>query len=226
MRSLLKDWVELKIYPILLPPYQKKFKLLKGSMGLSHLKWTLRLSTLILVLHFFRLMTSEGQQIFQNSGFTPENWTIQKWILCAFFHEGYGHFFANLFSFLVCGGIVESLGGGLLFGLSFGVGAWLANPLTALTVRPLLAIFIPDQLSHFLSEMDYGASNGIYALVGSMSVFLVTPRTLIVPFVINGALYMLAANSWLAAQHLIALFLGFGVAQRFLKTIADKNSLI
>ncbi len=92
-------------------------------------------------------------------------------------------------------------------------GFWLANPVTAVLLKPVLSFWDPAQLARLLAETDNGASNGIYSVVGALAGCLIQPRTLIGPFIFNGLLYALISQEWLATQHVLALFMGYWVSR-------------
>ena len=108
--------------------------------------------------------------------------------------------------------LLELAVGSRLAFAALGAGIWLSNPLTVLILRPLLGATSPEQLGIFLKEVDYGASNGIYGVIGAMAALLRHPRQVIQPFIFNGLIYALLSSSWLAAQHVVALFMGYFIS--------------
>lgn len=171
---------------------------------------------LIIGLEIFKIVSPLGSSLFEYSAFRVSKMSSQGVFLSGVFHEGVGHFIANLIGLLVCLGVFELALGTGIAALVFLLGAWLANPIAVGILHPLLEALAPSQVALLLRDYDYGASNGIYAVVGGLSVLLNRPGQLLWPFVFNGMLYALVTSSWLALQHEVSLLIGFSSVQSYL----------
>lgn len=180
--------------------------------GLRRIPLTLSFSATIVLLHLARFTSPLVGRWYGEAAFIPGHMSSPGILLCGFFHQNAAHFAANLISLVPCLALLELAVGTRLAFAALGAGLWLSNPLTALILRPLLSAASAEQLGFFLKEVDYGASNGIYGVIGALAALLRHPRHVIQPFIFNGLIFALLTSSWLAAQHVIALFMGYFIS--------------
>lgn len=190
---------------------------------ITHCPVTLVLTSTIIALHGLRSNVAAIEALHALSGFRPEHITGAGTLLCGFFHEGAGHFMANVLALILCAGLAEALLGARVMLLALLFGFWAANPLTVGILSPLLSRLAPEQWTHLMAEVDYGASNGIYAVVGVLAALLIRPRTILLPFIFNGVFYAIAASSWLALQHVIALFGGLWIGKYWMTLMLKRH---
>lgn len=202
-------WFEQKVRPLLRTEIRYR-PLPRTSFELAYrVKWTLAFCATFLLLHVLRQSAPWFHALYDRSGFVPGHWNATGTLLCGLFHTDVFHLLANVLGFFFFVGLMElSLGAGFALSVT-ALGFFLSNPLTAVLVQQGLQFFSPSTMAAFSKEIDYGASNGIYAVVGAMAALLTQPRVLITPFVFNGVLFAIATSSWLALQHLIALGMGY-----------------
>ena len=207
--------LEAQVLPYLRPYLRKDLILrrLGPQSVLMQIPVTLALTATVVLLHGLRDWIPALGELYAASGFRPSTMTWTNLLFCGVFHEGPGHFAANVVSLLICAGLAEAALGARLMLIALTFGFWASNPLTVLAFRPLLSAIAPEQWAHLAAEVDYGASNGIYAVVGLLAALLIRPRTVILPFIFNGVFYAFASSSWLALQHLIALFAGLWIGK-------------
>jgi len=172
--------------------------------------WTTRwVIALCLALHVARVTLPPFDALFRASAFTPSDPTLLGLFLGPLFHNHLYHLVGDLLSFAVFGGLLELLSGRALFLVSLAAGLWLSNPVTWLLVGGPMQTLWPEGYANFVTEIDYGSSNAIYAFVGGLSTCLRRPLLLLVPFFANGIWVCVAKASWLALHHQIALFAGW-----------------
>lgn len=213
MTAYLKNYYLYKV-----KPYLRRglvFEPLPGHLRgrLQRISLTLILSVGMMGLHIARHYNEALARVFESAAFRVGEWSASGVFLCGFFHTTFGHFSANWISFVVCVGLFEIVYGKKLTLAVLAFGFWASNPLTVLAVGPMLSAFAPAQMPAWLSEVDYGASNGIYAIMGGLSALLAAPRTLILPFIFNGVVFAVMVEQWLQLQHIAALFGGYWICK-------------
>ena len=175
---------------------------------------TLSAFTLFSALHLVRHAWAPAQNWFETSAYRPGEVTLSGVLFHPLLHTTPYHFLGNVLSLLFFGAIAETFlkRRAYLGALAFGL--WASNPLSHALVLPLLTAFDPRALAHFLTEWDYGSSNGVYALVGAFATLLRAPRTVLIPFIANGWFLCIALQSWLSFHHLVGLLGGYLITAR------------
>lgn len=166
-------------------------------------------------LHVARHLSGAAQTLFEKSAYRPESITLAGVLLSPVFHTTPYHFLGNVLSLLFFGIVAEKLLPRAVTLAVLAFGLWASNPLTHLFVLPWLPSIDPAGYAHFLTEWDYGSSNGVYALVGAFAALTKNPRVVLVPFILNGLFLCFALKSWLSLHHLVGLLGGFGIARVF-----------
>jgi hypothetical protein len=181
--------------------------------ALSRLRMTGLSLPLLLSLHIWKSTTSIGAETYANTGYWVENPKVLGWLVGPLFHNHHYHFFGDFVSFAFFGALLEILISKRLFLGITAFGLWLTNPL-AHGIVALASSSIPaDEYQRFLTEVDYGSSNAIYAFVGALAVRIKNPMILMAPFAVNGLYLCFAKQSWLSLHHLIALGGGWLIAR-------------
>ncbi len=174
----------------------------------SPLKASLGVATLCAVLHALRLNNPAVADFFENYGFRSQNFSWLGWIVGPFFHNTTNHLLGDLASLIFFGYFFE-----VFFGVRkalpiIALGLWASNPMVIAILAPILSVFHPLAAQHLLSEVDYGSSNAVYALVGAWAATLRRPSIVIIPFLFNGLVVCYMKESIIALHHWVALFTG------------------
>lgn len=183
---------------------------------------TTALVSVFTLVHILSLFFPELGRLYDASAYIPGAVTLKGLFVGPIFHNTTFHLFGDQLCLYVFGSVVEMLLGSGRTALIAAAGLWLSNPATQLLVQPLLALFFPNALPHFLAERDYGSSNAVFALVGVYAGLLARPKWLLVPFTLYGAFICLARNSPLALHHVFMLGAGLWYARWFLRRAAGK----
>jgi hypothetical protein len=170
---------------------------------------SLVLFSAMMILHFLRLTQNGVASIFSRSAFSPSHPDAAGIFLGPLFHNNYYHLLGDLSSLLFFGALVELILGRTLLSLIVGLGLWVSNPITLLTLHLFLPVSQAQSWNTFLSEQDYGSSNAVYALAGALGAVVKQPLPIVLPFILNGLFLCLARDSWLSLHHLIGLAIGY-----------------
>lgn len=176
---------------------------------LFRIKWTLCLMCFFVGLHLFKVSSEMGQQIFDHSGYSIAQTTWLGLFIAPLFHNHAFHLFGDQLSFLIFGAAIEYTFGSTLFFLMTGLGLWLTNPITHGLLLVILKPFSSFHWGNAISEIDYGSSNAVFALVGACLLVLKRNAWLFWPFLFYAIYICLQRESFLALHHFVAIFLGF-----------------
>ncbi len=181
----------------------------RGDSFLAKVKLTLSFGSLFAFLHVYKNISATGLDIFKQNGFTPGHFTLQSNFIGPLFHNHSYHFIGDFSTFLIIGGTLEYLFGSAIFLLITAFGLWLTNPIAWLLVENILKYFSVKQYQNFLTEIDYGSSNAIYAFAGAFAYSLKRPLWVLLPFLANAIFLCVFNESWLAIHHIVGLYGGY-----------------
>jgi len=182
---------------------------LTENRSFSPWKASLGVSALCAILHYLRLNHEIVGEVFTAYGYRTIDFSWLGWIIGPFFHNTTNHLLGDLASLVFFGYFFE-----VFFGVKkalpiIALGLWASNPVTLAVLTPILKIWHPIAAQHLLSEVDYGSSNAVYALVGAWAATLRRPSIIIIPFLFNGLVVCYVKESIIALHHWFALFMGF-----------------
>jgi hypothetical protein len=136
-------------------------------------------------------------------------------IIASFLHWDFIHLFTNFVVAFFMMGFLECAFGSVLTLISFFAGIVFTNPGTSLILWPFFYIFAPDGMQKFFHEPDIGSSLGIFACIGTLSVFVKRPIWLISVFSLATLIYNIHVHSFMGYNHLVALLIGYLIGKRY-----------
>lgn len=138
---------------------------------------------------------------------------LHSLILSPFLHWNLAHVCLNLLVLIAFTGGLEYLAGSGITAAAYFAPMLLSNPITAGT----LAALKPWVTSFNPSEIDVGASLGIFGCAGALSIFLRWGRWLAIALCLGAILDAVISHAFLPLNHLVAIGLGWGVGRFMLQ---------
>jgi membrane associated rhomboid family serine protease len=197
-----------------------------APQSLRRLLWRCKLTLIILVVNFviYLLVNDDDgilrDEIAQRWGFSwlaLRNLHFEILVTSGFLHWNPLHLSFNFFTMILFSGGLEYLTGSALCAFCYFVPMVLTNYLTVLVLSVPIKLVSHELWLKAASEIDVGASVGIFGSAGALSIFLKHAK----PYAIILTVYSLAIpfvlNSVLAANHLMAFALGYLVIKVYLR---------
>ncbi|MCK6595844.1 MAG: phosphatidylglycerol lysyltransferase domain-containing protein [Bacteriovoracaceae bacterium] len=203
----------------------KKEKISSVTKIVGKIPWTLGLASFFVGLHLVKNYSLFGKTLFDHSGYIPGQVSSLGVMVGPLFHNHLFHLIGDQLSFVIFAGAIEYMFGSWLMLFLTSVGLWLSNPMT----HVLLSFTVPSTSeawwNSLLVEKDYGSSNAVFVLVGAMIFSLKRNLWLFAPFLFHGLYIVLQRESLLAFHHLLAMYLGYGCMQVYVKMKRDEVNL-
>ncbi len=134
-------------------------------------------------------------------------------VLSPFLHSNIFHLGTNLLLLILCTGGLECFTGTRITIILYGISMILSNPLTSIFFQPF----------HIISptEIDVGASLGIFGCAGALSLLFKTGTYMKALLLILTFLFTWRSHQWLELNHWIALGLGLVVGSILLPFVYE-----
>ena len=141
--------------------------------------------------------------------------SIDYFFLPSFLHFNHVHIIFNSTLLVVVVGYLEILVGSFFVGMTFTAGMLLSNLLTSIFFLPWIRLLAPTAFQLFSEELDVGASLGIFSCIAVFIYFLKCRRPVYIALALSIVVAAIYQNSVITLNHLIALVIGFGLANYF-----------
>jgi len=176
------------------------------SQTLGRLRVTLGLFCLNLFCYFYSTEPVLSQFAFSLPSLRESG--ISVVVFSPFLHWNELHLVTNLVSLLLFCGSLEYFAGSRFTGWVYGIGAFGSNLLTSLVIFFPLASIYPATNPLLESLSDVGASVGVLAGLGGLSVFFRRGQWPLIAVTLGIAFYTAATGDLFAINHIFAMILG------------------
>lgn len=140
---------------------------------------------------------------------------FRSMVVPGFLHWNFGHLFLNTMFFVLVGFTAEFYLGTPIVLMAYFSGHLFSNLITGVFFHFLVKDLSLHFLTYALVDRDVGASLGVFACAGVWFYLMKFRRIFFLGFIVLVALGVTFTGEYLQANHLVAVFLGFGVARLF-----------